>query len=43
VNVDIGLGSDNLHDLLGEFESLYGPGDGFKLKLPTYQPGGIWV
>ncbi|MBU2844033.1 hypothetical protein [Acidithiobacillus thiooxidans] len=43
MNVDLGLGVTNLDNLLGEFETLYGPSVGFKLKLPTYQSGGIWV
>ncbi|MBU2793945.1 hypothetical protein HAQ01_11190 [Acidithiobacillus thiooxidans] len=43
MNVDVDLGNCNFHDLLGEFEALYGPSVGFKLKLPTYQSGGIWV
>ncbi|MDD2748656.1 hypothetical protein [Acidithiobacillus thiooxidans] len=42
MNVDVDLGNSNFHDLLGEFESIYGPSDGFKLKLPVYQSIGRW-
>jgi hypothetical protein len=42
MNVEMDLGHSNLHDLLGEFESLYGPNKEFKLKLPIYKEGG-WI
>ena len=43
MNVDVDLGGSNLHDLLSEFEALYQPSEGFHLKLPVYQPVGVWV
>jgi hypothetical protein len=42
MNVDMDLGHSNLHDLLGEFEALYGPNKEFKLKLPNYKEG-VWA
>ena len=42
MNVDVYLGDSNLHDILVEFEAIYGPSDGFKLKLPSYRTVGGW-
>lgn len=42
MNVEMDLGHSNLHDLLGEFEALYGPNKEFKLKLPNYKEG-VWA